>query len=131
MKTAIFRAGLSALGALALGAVAGCSSLSEVTKDRVARSETTVQQAEQTVGRSEAGAIELQRAKDHLEQARAALNKKEGEKAERYGQLAQLDAELAVAKSQSAAARRAADELLASIKTLREEAARGVVASDQ
>jgi chromosome segregation ATPase len=131
MKTPIIRAALSALGALALGVVAGCSSMSEVTKERVARSETTVQQAEQTVGRSEAGAIELQRAKDNLEQARAALNKKQGEPAERYAQLAQLDAELAVAKSQSAAARRAADELLASIKTLRDEAARGVVASDQ
>jgi hypothetical protein len=131
MKTPIFRAGLSALGALALSVVAGCSSVSEVTKDRVARGETTVQQAEQTVGRSEAGALELQRAKDNLEQARAALNKKQREPAERYAQLAQLDAELAVSKSQSAAARRAADELLASIKTLREEAARGVVASDQ
>lgn len=131
MKTPMFRAGLSALGALALGVVVGCSSVPEVTKDRVARSETTVQQAEQTVGRSEAGALELQRAKDNLEQARAALNKKQREPAERYAQLAQLDAELAVSKSQSAAARRAADELLASIKTLREEAARGVVASDQ
>jgi chromosome segregation ATPase len=131
MKIPMIRAGLSALGAFALGVVAGCSSMSEVTKERVARSETTVQQAEQTVGRSEAGALELQRAKDNLEQARAALNKKQGEPAERYAQLAQLDAELAVAKSQSAAARRAADELLASIKTLREEVARGVVASDQ
>jgi chromosome segregation ATPase len=131
MKTPIFRAGLTALGALALGVVAGCSSIPEVTKDRVARSETTVQQAEQTVGRSEAGAVELQRAKDNLEKARGALNKKQREPAERYAQLAQLDAELAVSKSQSAAARRAADELLASIKTLREEAARGVVASDQ
>jgi hypothetical protein len=131
MKIPMIRAGLSALGAFALGVVAGCSSMSEVTKERVARSETTVQQAEQTVGRSEAGAVELQRAKDNLEQARAALNKKQGEPAERYAQLALLDAELAVAKSQSAAARRAADELLASIKTLREEVARGVVASDQ
>lgn len=131
MKTPIFRAGLSALGALALSVVAGCGSVPEVTKDRVARSETTVQQAEQTVGRSEAGAVELQRAKDNLEKARGALNKKKREPAERYAQLAQLDAELAVSKSQSAAARRAADELLASIKTLREEAARGVVASDQ
>jgi len=131
MKTPIFRAGLPALGALALSVVAGCSSVSEVTKERVARSDTTVQQAQQTVGRSEAGAVELQRAKDNLEQARAALNKKQSEPAERYAQLAQLDAELAVAKSQSASARRAADELLASIKTLREEAARGVVASDQ
>ena len=102
MKTPIFRAGLPLLGVLAIGVLAGCSSVSEVTKERVARSETSLQQAQQTVGRSEAGAVELQRSKDNLEQAKAALNKKEGETAERYAQLAQLDAELAVAKSQSA-----------------------------
>lgn len=131
MKTPIFRAGVSALGALAMGMLAGCSSVSEVTKDRVQRSETSLQQAEQTVGRSEAGAVELQRAKNNLDQAKSALNKNEAKTAERFAQLAQLDAELAVAKSQSASARKAADELLASIQTLRQEAARGVVASDQ
>lgn len=131
MKTPIFRAGVSALGALAMGMLAGCSSVSEVTKDRVQRSETSLQQAEQTVGRSEAGAVELQRAKNNLDQAKSALNKNEAKTAERFAQLAQLDAELAVAKSQSASARKAADELLASIQALRQEAARGVVASDQ
>lgn len=131
MRTPNFRAGLPLLGVLAVGMLAGCSSVSEVTKDRVARSDTTVQQAEQTVGRSEAGAVELQRAKDNVEQAKAALSRKEGEKAERYAQLAQLDADLAVAKAQSAAARKAADDVLASIQTLRQEAARGVVATDQ
>lgn len=127
MTIPISRAGLPLLGALAVGLLAGCSSVSEVTKERVARSESSLQQAEQTVGRSEAGAVELQRAKGNMEQAKAALNKNEGQKAERYAQLAQLDAELAVAKSQSAAARRAADELLASIQTLRKEVAHGVV----
>jgi hypothetical protein len=119
------------LSALAIGLLAGCSSVSEVTKERVARSESSLQQAKQTIGRSEAGAVELQRAQDNLEKAKAALNAKKPEPAERYAQLAQLDAELAIAKSQSAAARKAADELLASIQTLRQEAARGVVASDQ
>jgi chromosome segregation ATPase len=122
------RTGLPLLGVLAVGLFAsGCSSVSEVTRERVARSESSLQQAQQAVGRSEAGAVELQRGRDNLEQAKAALNSKQNEKAERYAQLAQLDAELAVAKSQSAAARRAADELLASIQTLRQEAARGQV----
>lgn len=126
MRTPNFRVGLPILGALAAGMVVGCSSVSEVTRERVARSETSYQQAQQAVGRSEAGALELQRAKDNLETAKAALSKKESEKAERYAQLAQLDAELAVSKSQSASARKAADELMASIQTLRQEAARGV-----
>jgi CHASE3 domain sensor protein len=111
---------------LALTAVllAGCGGVSEVTKERVARSDTSVQQAQQTIGNSEQGAIELQRAKDSLDRARQALKDGKEQPAERYAQLAQLDAELAVSKSQSASARRAADELLASIKQLRQEAQR-------
>lgn len=131
MRTPNFRAGLPLLGVLAVGMLAGCSSVSAVTKERVARSESSLQQAQQAVGRSEAGAVELQRSRDNLEQAKAALSKKEGEKAERYAQLAQLDAELAISKSQSSSARKAADEVLASIQTLRQEAARGAVANDQ
>jgi hypothetical protein len=131
MRTPNFRVGLPLMGVLAMGVLAGCSSVSEVTKERVARSESLFQQAQQAVARSEAGAVELQRSKDNLEQAKSALAKKESQKAERYAQLAQLDAELAISKSQSASARKAADEVLASIQQLRQEAARGVVASDQ
>jgi hypothetical protein len=115
-----------AAGPLALTAVliAGCGGVSELTKERVARSDTSVQQAQATIGNSEQGAIELQRAKDNLDRARRAIKDGKEQPAERYAQLAQLDAELAVAKSQSANARRAADELLASIKQLRQEAQR-------
>ena len=111
--------------ALAAGLLAGCGGVSEVTKERVARSETSVQQAQQTIGNSEQGAVELQRSKENLEAARRELKDGHAQPAERYAQLAQLDAELAVSKSQSASARKAADELLASIKTLRQEAERG------
>lgn len=131
MRSPNFRAGLPIVGVLAAGMLVGCSSVSDVTRERVARSETSFQQAQQAVGRSEAGALELQRAKDNLEQAKAALDKKESTKAERYAQLAQLDSELAMSKSQSAAARKAADELTASIQQLRQEISRGTVASDQ
>lgn len=131
MRSPNFRAGLPIVGVLAAGVLVGCSSVSDVTRERVARSETSFQQAQQAVGRSEAGALELQRAKDNLEQAKAALDKKESTKAERYAQLAQLDSELAMSKSQSAAARKAADELTASIQQLRQEISRGTVASDQ
>ncbi len=44
-------------GATLCGSIAGCASVSDVTKDRVARSETAVQQAQQTVGNAEAGAL--------------------------------------------------------------------------
>jgi hypothetical protein len=110
--------------ALAAGLLAGCGGVSDLTKERVARSETAVEQAQQTIGNSEQGAIELQRAKENLDGARKALKDGNEPQAERRAQLAQLDAELAVAKSQSASARKAASELLASIKTLRQEAER-------
>ena len=122
----------SAGGPLALAAVllAGCGGVSELTKERVARSETSVQQAQQTIGSSEQGAIELQRGKDNLEHARQAIKDGKEQPAERYAQLAQLDAELAVAKSQSATARKASSELLMSIKQLRQEALRQSGAPD-
>jgi outer membrane murein-binding lipoprotein Lpp len=109
--------------------LAGCGGVSEVTKERVARSETTVQQAQQTVGTSEAGAIELQKAKEQLAAAQAAMKKDNAVAAERIAQQAELTAQLAVAKSQSSQARKAADELLASIETLRQEAERGTTQS--
>jgi septal ring factor EnvC (AmiA/AmiB activator) len=116
---------VSIVGAGAVAMLAGCGGVSEVTKERVARSETVVQQAQQTVGNSEAGAIELQKAKETLEAAQRELSKENAVAAERFASQAQLTAELAVAKSQSSQARKAADELLASIETLRQEAARG------
>jgi hypothetical protein len=104
--------------------LAGCGGVSDLTRERVARSETSVQQAKQSVGNSESGAVELQRAQDNFNQANQALKDKNEKKAERFAQQAQLDAELAIAKAQSASARRAANELLASIETLRREAER-------
>lgn len=113
-----------ALGAAAALVVAGCGGISDLTRERVARTETVVQQAQQTLGNSESGAIELQRARDSLEQAQRAVREEDDEKAQRLAHQAELDAELAIAKSQSANARKAADELLASIRALREEANR-------
>jgi uncharacterized protein HemX len=115
----------AALCATSLALLAGCGGVSELTRERVARSETAVKQSQQTLGNSEAGAVEMQRAREHLEQAQAALKNSKEKEAERHAKVAELDAELAVAKSQSTSARRAADELLASIQTLRREASRG------
>lgn len=118
---------LSVVGATVLGGLTACGGVSEVTKERVARSETAVQQAQQTVGNSEAGAVELQQAKEKLQQAQGALKRDNTDEAERLAAQAQLTAELSVAKAQSSQARKAADELLASIQTLREEANRGTI----
>lgn len=111
-------------GATLLVALAGCGGVSEMTRQQVARSETAVQQAQAAIGNSEAGALELQQARDEFSQARQAVEKKDDQRAQRLAVMAELDAQLAVAKAQSAGARKAADELLASIRALREEAER-------
>jgi hypothetical protein len=112
------------LGVSALGLLSACSSVSSLTNERVAQSETSVQQAQQTVGKSEQGAVELQQARERLEAAKSALAKGQQQQAERSAAQAHLYAELAVAKSQSADARKAANEVLASLNTLRQESER-------
>jgi hypothetical protein len=109
---------------LSVGGLAACSSVSDLTKERVSNSSVAVQQTQQTLGRSEEGAVELQRAKENLEAAQKAVAKTDDKGAQRSANLAQLHAELAVAQSQSADARRAAAEVLASTNALRKEGER-------
>jgi hypothetical protein len=113
-----------ALGLSILGALSACASAPDLAKERVARSETSVQQAQQTLGKSEHGAMELQQARDKLNGAKSALAKGQGKEAERLAAQSHLYAELAVAKSQSADARKAANEVLASLDMLRQETER-------
>ncbi|MFL6547613.1 MAG: DUF4398 domain-containing protein [Povalibacter sp.] len=115
---------VSATLVASIGALTGCGGVSDLTKENVNRSETAVLQAQRAIGSSEYGAIELQRARDHLAAAKTAVADGNDKAASHAARDAQLDSELAVAKSQSAASRKAADELTASINTLREEAAR-------
>ena len=119
MKTIV--AAAFGMSALALGA---CSTVSDLTQQRVAESETVVQQAQQTIGASESGAVELQQATEKLAVAKKALGDGQEQQAERAAHQAQLHAELALVRTQSAAARRSADEVLASVETLRKEAER-------
>ena len=111
-----------------LALLSACSAVSELTKERVAQSETSVQQAQQTAGKSEQGAVELQQAREKLAAAKSALANGQEQQAERSAAQAHLYAELAVAKSQSADARKAADEVLASLNTLRQETERSTPA---
>ena len=113
-----------ALGVSILGALSACSSVSDLTKERVAKSDTSFVQAQQTVGKSEHGAVELQQARDKLDAAKSALAKGQEKEAERAAAQAHLYAELAVAKAQSADARKSANEVLASLETLRQETER-------
>jgi hypothetical protein len=112
------------LGIGMLAVLSACTGVSAVTKERVAQGETSVQQAQQTLGQSEHGAMDLQQAKEKIAAAKSALAKGDHEQAERLAAQAHLYAELAVAKSQSATARKSADEVLASLEMLRRETER-------
>jgi hypothetical protein len=68
--------------------------------------------------------VELQQARAKLDDAKSALAKGQQQQAERSAAQAHLYAELAIAKSQSADARKAADEVLASLNMLRQETER-------
>jgi hypothetical protein len=111
------------VGAATLAALGSCG-VSKVSEDAVARAETSFQQAKQAIGNSESGAVDLQRASGHLQQAKGALESGDDEPAQRHAEQAELDVELAVANAQNASARKAAAELQASIETLRHEAQR-------
>jgi hypothetical protein len=111
---------------LATSALAACGGVTEMTKTHVANSETAVLQAQQTIGNGENGALELQRAKDNLTVAKNAVTTGDEKTASHSADQARLDAELAVAKSQSATARKAVDELTASIQTIRDETQRAM-----
>ena len=110
------------IGMLAL--LGACTGVSAVTKERVAKGETSLQQAQQTLGQSEHGAVELQQAREKIAAAKSAMAKGQHEQAERMAAQAHLYAELAVAKSQSASARNSANEVLASLEMLRRESER-------
>jgi hypothetical protein len=112
------------LAVSALVWLGACTGISPATKERMTQTETAVQQAESTIGTSESGALELQRAREHLAAARKAIDAGKEGQALRHANESQLQAELAVAKSQSAAARKAAEDMVASVEALRNEALR-------
>jgi hypothetical protein len=114
----------SAIGITVLGALSACSEVSTATKERVTETETWVQRTQQTLGSSEHGAVELQQAKEKLGSAKSAVEKGQEQQALRSATQAHLYAELAMAKSQSADARKAANDVQAGVDILRQETER-------
>jgi hypothetical protein len=103
----------------------GCAGTPPTEKVEVA--EAAVRQAD-TRGAGEEAALELRLARDKLERARVAMAQERYVTARRLAEQAQVDALLAEAKAQSAAALASAREMQDSIESLRGEAQR---ATDQ
>ena len=88
--------------------------------DELARTQAAISQAEQ-VGARDYAPLEIREAKKKLDEARELVERKEFERAARLANQAEVDAELAEAKTLSGKAQKAVRELRESIKTLKEE----------
>ena len=102
---------------------AGCATRVERPVAEMARATTLIDQAEKA-GAQRYAAAELQQARDKVNLADKAANDGKGDIALRLASEAAVDAELAVARTASGEAQRAAEELHRSTDTLQEEAKR-------
>lgn len=112
----------TALPVLIVGAsmlLAGCASAPAPT-EQLAVSAAAVSRAD-SAGAAALAPAEIQTARDKLDQARLAMTREDFDSARSLAQEAQVDAQLAEAKSRSSKARKAADELQEGVRVLREE----------
>lgn len=91
--------------------------------EHIARSQSIINQAEQ-VGAENYAPLEIREARKKLERANELIEEKEYEKAKRMAEQAEVDAELAEAKTLSEKAQKAVRELRESIRIIKEEISR-------
>lgn len=110
----------AALGAaLALGA-AGCAS-TPIPNEKIAVAKASLQRAEQS-GAVQDAPLQIQAARDKLARAEKAIAAHDALPATQLAEQANVDAELAEATAQQNRSHKAAQELDASLQTLRQEA---------
>lgn len=118
--------GAAAFIAVLAATLAGCASNEPRPTEELTRARTLIEQARES-GAYQFAATEVQSAQDKLAKAESAADKERHADARRLAVESSLDAELAVAKSRSGKAEAAAEQVAASVETLRQEAARGRV----
>ena len=109
--------------AAVLAALTGCAANEPRPNDELVRARTLIEQARQS-GANQFASTEAQNAQDKLQRAEVAADKKQHAVARRLAVQASLDAELASARTRSGKAEAAAEEVQASVATLRQEAER-------
>ncbi|MFT3859563.1 MAG: DUF4398 domain-containing protein [Aquabacterium sp.] len=110
-------------GACAVAALAGCSS-PPVPREQLAVGKASVEAA-QTAGAAELAPVELTRAREKLAQAQIALRERNLDAARILAEQADADAQVARARANAERSRRAADEVSASLRTLRMQLDKG------
>lgn len=105
---------------LAVWGLAACATVVPPPDVQVGQASTAVTEAE-SVGAYEAAPVELQAARDKLDQAKKALQAEDNLTARRLAEEAMADANLAQAKARTAKSRTSAAALKEGIQTLQQE----------
>ena len=108
--------------ALALVTLSGCASTGDMPREQLAESRAAVDRATGPAGAD--APVEVSQARDKLERANAAVARKDYDDARRLAEQAEVDANLAEAKSHSVRANRALVEVREGIRQLRDEIGR-------
>ena len=116
-------AALAAVVALAVLALAGCASSGDMPREEMAVARAAVERAAGPAGAD--APVEVSQAREKLERATAAVARKDYDVARRLAEQAEVDANLAEAKSHSVRSDRALVEVREGIRQLRAEIARG------
>ncbi len=117
------RAALAAIAAFAVLTAAGCASTGDMPREQMAVARAAVDRAAGPAGAD--APVEVADARNKLERATAAVARKDYDDARRLAEQAEVDANLAEAKSHSVRSSRALQEVREGIRQLREEIARG------
>ena len=116
------RTAFATIAALAVLALGGCASTGDMPREEMAVARAAVDRAAGPAGAD--APIEVSQAREKLERANAAVARKDYDVARRLAQQAEVDANLAEAKSHSARSDRALLEVREGIRQLRAEIAR-------
>ena len=100
--------------------IAGCAGNSTIPAGKIAAAENSINQAAKSNAPADA-AVELKNAQDHLADAKAAMERKEYDKASRLAESASADADLALAKAATAKSKKAASGMRDSVNSLKRE----------
>jgi len=116
-------AALAAVVALTVLSLAGCASTGDMPREEMAVARAAVDRAAGPAGAD--APVEVSQAREKLERATAAVARKDYDMARRLAEQAEVDANLAEAKSHSVRSDRALAEVREGIRQLRAEIARG------
>ena len=108
-----------------LGAV-GCASEGPKPTDELTKAHTVVEQADKGGTAQRYAAADLQRAHDELSDADRLNGQKKYDEARSFAQRAEVDADLAVARGNSAEQQKAAEDVMKANDALRQESGRNM-----